>query len=72
MPGGIYVALSGLRHNAEQLDQIASDIANASTSGYKSERAYGSPARHATSAVATCAPPALRSTSRSRDAGCFR
>ena len=39
MPGGIYVALSGLRHNAEQLDQIASDIANASTSGYKSERA---------------------------------
>ena len=38
MPGGIYVALSGLRHYAEQLDQIASDIANTSTSGYKSER----------------------------------
>ena len=38
MPGGIYVALSGLRHQAEQLDQLASDIANASTSGYKSER----------------------------------
>jgi flagellar basal-body rod protein FlgG len=38
MPGGIYVALSGLRHHAEQLDQIASDIANTSTSGYKSER----------------------------------
>ena len=33
MPGGIYVALSGLRHHAEQLDQLASDIANASTSG---------------------------------------
>jgi flagellar basal-body rod protein FlgG len=38
MPGGIYVALSGLRAHAEQLDQIASDIANTSTSGYKSER----------------------------------
>ena len=38
MPGGIYVALSGMRHSAEQLDQIASDIANTSTSGYKSER----------------------------------
>lgn len=38
MPGGIYVALSGLRHHAEQLDQLASDIANASTSGYKTER----------------------------------
>lgn len=37
MPGGIYVALSGLRHHAEQLDQLASDIANASTSGYKTE-----------------------------------
>lgn len=38
MPGGIYVALSGMRHHAEQLDQIASDIANRSTSGYKGER----------------------------------
>ena len=38
MPGGIYVALCGMRHYAEQLDQIASDIANTSTSGYKSER----------------------------------
>ena len=41
MPGGIYVALSGMRHHAEQLDQIASDIANTSTSGYKSERSTG-------------------------------
>ena len=41
MPGGIYVALSGMRHYAEQLDQIASDIANTSTSGYKSERSTG-------------------------------
>lgn len=38
MPGGIYVALSGLRHQADQLDQLASDIANASTSGYKTEQ----------------------------------
>ncbi|NIV50735.1 MAG: hypothetical protein GWN53_02400, partial [Gammaproteobacteria bacterium] len=41
MPGGIYVALSGLRHHAEQLDQLASDIANASTSGYKTEQSSG-------------------------------
>ena len=38
MPGGIYVALSGLRHQSERLDRIASDIANASTAGYKSQR----------------------------------
>lgn len=38
MPGGVYVALSGLRHRAAQLDQLASDIANAGTSGYKSAR----------------------------------
>ena len=38
MPGGIYVALSGMRHHAEQLDQLASDIANASTTGYKTQR----------------------------------
>jgi len=38
MPGGIYVALSGMQHQAEQLDQLASDIANSSTSGYKTQR----------------------------------
>ena len=38
MPGGIYIALSGLSRQADQLDQLASDIANTSTSGYKTER----------------------------------
>lgn len=38
MPGGIYVALSGLRNRAEQLDQVAGDIANSQTAGYKSVR----------------------------------
>lgn len=38
MPGGIYVALSGLRHRADQLNQVAGDIANSRTAGYKSIR----------------------------------
>lgn len=38
MAGGIYVALSGMRTRAEQLDRLAADIANASTAGYKAER----------------------------------
>jgi flagellar basal-body rod protein FlgF len=39
MSGGAYVALSGLRVREAQLDRVAADIANASTIGYKSERA---------------------------------
>jgi flagellar basal-body rod protein FlgF len=38
MPGGSYIALSGMRTRLETLDRIASDIANASTVGYKLER----------------------------------
>jgi len=38
MAGGIYVALSGMRTRSDQLDRLASDIANAGTSGYKAER----------------------------------
>jgi len=38
MAGGAYVALSGLRTRSEHLDRLASDIANAGTSGYKAER----------------------------------
>lgn len=38
MAGGTYAALSGLRTRMEQLDRLASDIANAKTSGYKAER----------------------------------
>ncbi len=38
MAGGTYVALSGLRTRMEQLDRLASDIANAKTAGYKAER----------------------------------
>ncbi|MBA2356520.1 MAG: flagellar basal-body rod protein FlgF [Acidobacteria bacterium] len=38
MAGGTYAALSGMRTRMEQLDRLASDIANAKTAGYKSER----------------------------------
>jgi len=38
MAGGTYTALSGLRTRMEQLDRLASDIANVKTSGYKAER----------------------------------
>jgi flagellar basal-body rod protein FlgF len=38
MAGGAYTALSGLRARTEQLDRLASDIANAATAGYKAER----------------------------------
>src|SRR5262245_57415929 len=39
MPGGYYTALSGMQTRMEALDRLASDIANASTAGYKTERA---------------------------------
>jgi flagellar basal-body rod protein FlgF len=39
MAGGAYVALSGLRARMDHLDRLATDIANAGTSGYKAERA---------------------------------
>jgi flagellar basal body rod protein FlgG len=35
MPGSTYIALSGLRARMDQLDQLASDIANIGTAGYK-------------------------------------
>jgi flagellar basal-body rod protein FlgF len=38
MSGGAYSALSGMRARLGELDRIASDLANASTAGYKSER----------------------------------
>ena len=39
MPGGAYSALSGMKARLEDLDRLASDIANVGTSGYKTERA---------------------------------
>jgi flagellar basal-body rod protein FlgF len=39
MPGGAYAALSGMRARLEDLDRLASDLANVGTSGYKTERA---------------------------------
>jgi flagellar basal-body rod protein FlgF len=38
MAGGYYAALSGMRARTDALDRIASDIANANTVGYKTER----------------------------------
>src|SRR5690349_21974896 len=38
MPGGVYSALSGMRSRLEDLDRLASDLANVGTSGYKTER----------------------------------
>jgi flagellar basal-body rod protein FlgF len=39
MSGGAYSALSGMRARLEELDRLAFDLANVSTSGYKTERA---------------------------------
>ena len=39
MAGGYYTALSGMRTRMDALDRLASDIANTSTAGYKTERA---------------------------------
>ena len=39
MAGGYYTALSGMRARMDALDRLAADIANASTAGYKTERA---------------------------------
>ena len=38
MAGGYYIALSGMRSRLEALDRLATDLANASTIGYKAER----------------------------------
>jgi flagellar basal-body rod protein FlgF len=38
MSGSQYIALSGLRARADELDRIANDIANIGTAGYKGER----------------------------------
>jgi len=38
MPGGQYIALSGMRTRLDELDRLAADIANVTTAGYKSER----------------------------------
>jgi flagellar basal body rod protein FlgG len=47
MAGGYYAALSGMQARLAALDRIASDIANASTSGYKAERGSTVEARRA-------------------------
>lgn len=38
MPGGHYIALSGMRSRLDELDRLSADIANAATAGYKTER----------------------------------
>jgi flagellar basal-body rod protein FlgF len=38
VPGGIYAALSGMQVRMQDLDRVASDLANVGTSGYKAER----------------------------------
>ncbi len=38
MSGSQYIALSGLRARADELDRLATDIANVGTAGYKGER----------------------------------
>lgn len=38
MPGSQYIALSGLRARIDELDRLASDLANIGTTGYKGER----------------------------------
>ena len=38
MPGGVYSALSAMRIRLDDLDRLASDLANTETAGYKTER----------------------------------
>lgn len=38
MPGSQYIALSGLRARADELDRLAADLANIGTAGYKGVR----------------------------------
>src|SRR5437660_638158 len=38
MAGSYYIALSGMRARMTELDRLATDLANASTAGYKAER----------------------------------
>ena len=38
MAGGQYIALSGMRTRIDELDRMATDIANVGTAGYKAER----------------------------------
>lgn len=38
MAGAHYIALSGMRARLDELDRLSADIANAGTSGYKTER----------------------------------
>lgn len=45
MAGGYYTALSGMRTRLDALDRLASDIANAGTTGFKPERAGTAEAR---------------------------
>src|SRR5262245_17297564 len=44
MSGGMYAALSGMSVKLQDIDRVASDLANIGTSGYKSERAAQSAA----------------------------
>ena len=37
MPGGQYIALSGMRLRLDELDRLSIDLANAGTAGYKAE-----------------------------------
>jgi flagellar basal body rod protein FlgG len=44
MAGGYYIALSGMRSRLDELDRLASDIANVNTTGFRAERATTSQA----------------------------
>jgi len=47
MSGGIYSALSGMQVRLDDLDRVASDLANVGTNGYKGERTSVSAAERA-------------------------
>lgn len=44
MSGGMYTALSGMTVKLQDMDRVATDLANVNTSGYKTERAAASAA----------------------------
>jgi flagellar basal body rod protein FlgG len=63
MPGSTYIALSGLRARMDQLDQLAADIANIGTAGYKGAHDIQAASERPTSSFADVLQTAIDTTS---------
>jgi flagellar basal body rod protein FlgG len=63
MPGSEYIALSGLRARMDQLDQLAADISNIGTAGYKGAHDVQAASERPTSSFADVLQTAIDTTS---------